>query len=68
MVAVPSRPSGGSRAANVQSKSGGNTYIFNISGVKDAEEIKDPSFIARLTEALEGVVLQAGAPLEPETV
>lgn len=68
MVAVPSRPSGGPPAANAQRPSGGNTYIFNITGVKDAEELKDPSFIARLTEALEGVTLQAGAPLEPETV
>jgi hypothetical protein len=66
MVAMPSRPSGESRAANVQSKSGGNTYNFYISGVKDAEELKDPSFLARLTEALEGAALHAGAPLEPE--
>ena len=66
MVAVPSRPSGGSRSVTMSSKSGGNTYNFYISGVKDAEELKDPSFLARLTEALEGAALHAGAPLEPE--
>jgi hypothetical protein len=67
MVGVPSQPSGGSRTVSAGSnKSGGNTYIFHISGVKDAEELKEPSFLARLTEALEGVALGAAMPLGPE--
>jgi X-X-X-Leu-X-X-Gly heptad repeat protein len=66
MVGVPSQPSGGTRSADANSKSGGNTYNFYISGVKGAEELKEPSFLARLTEALEGAALQAAMPLGPE--
>jgi hypothetical protein len=68
MVARPSKPSTGAQGAarGAQRSSGGNTYVFNIAGVENAEALKEPSFLAKLAAALEGTVQQAGAPLEPE--
>ena len=63
MVAAPSKPAG--RAVASVNK-GGNTYVFHISGVKNAETLKEPSFLAKLTAALEGTAIAAGALLEPE--
>lgn len=65
MVTIPSKPSA-PRIPTVNAKSGGNTYNFYISGVSNAETLKEPSFLARLAEVLEGATLQAGAPLTPE--
>ncbi len=52
-VGAPGGSSGG--------KSGGNTYNFHITGVKDAEQIKEPSFLAKLAEAVEQAVQMSGA-------
>jgi hypothetical protein len=50
-------------APGAGARSGGNTYVFHISGVKDAESLRDPSFLEQLTATVERVTQASGAPL-----
>jgi hypothetical protein len=63
MVSLPSAD----RTTNqVSQRSAGNNYIFHITGVQNAQELKDPGFLERLADVLERAALAAGVPLSPE--
>ena len=67
LVSLPTAEGSAAPVTNVQSQRGGNTYDIKIYGVKDAEQLKSPSFLAQLADALEGAAISGGIPLEPET-
>ena len=59
--AAGSKASGGARGS--AQGSSGNTYIFNISGVSKAEELKEPGFLQQLVDAVEGAATEGGIPV-----
>jgi len=71
--AMVSMPAGdvGVRGANPRASRGGKTFtfIFQISGVENAESLKEPSFLDRLASTLEEEMLLGGISLDDgETV
>ncbi|MCC6557193.1 MAG: hypothetical protein IT372_29935 [Polyangiaceae bacterium] len=66
LVSLPAADVASAPAMTVRSQRGGNTYNITIHGVKDAEQLKSPSFLAQLADALEGAAITGGMPLEPE--
>ncbi|WP_156338485.1 hypothetical protein [Chondromyces crocatus] len=66
LVSIPSAEGPAVAGASIRNQQGGNTYNITIHGVKDAEQLKSPSFLAQLAAALEGAALAGGIPLEPE--
>lgn len=75
MVSIPTKDeaqSSGGAAAPVAARAsasggGGNTYHFTITNVKDAEQLREPSFLAKLVKAVEGATAAIGAPLPEAT-
>lgn len=52
--------------AGVAATAAGKTYLVNVYGVKDADEMTSHDFIRRVAEAIEGVNLVAGVNPLPE--
>lgn len=66
LVSLPAVEGSAAPAMSVRSSRGGNTYNITIHGVRDAEQLQRPSFLAQLADALEGAAITGGVPLEPE--
>lgn len=66
LVSVPAADAPAAGGTTIRSQRGGNTYNITINGVKDAEQLKSPSFLAQLAAALEGVAISGGIAPEPE--
>jgi hypothetical protein len=68
LVSIPAvEPPAAAGTTIRNSQRGGTTYNITIHGVKDAQQLRSPSFLAQLAAALEGAAISGGIPLEPET-
>jgi hypothetical protein len=54
---------GGSRGGGSK---GGNTFNITISGVSNADSLREPAFLDKLAAAIEDALQGGGEPLEPE--
>lgn len=66
LVSLPAAEPPAASSTTVRNQRGGNTYNITINGVRDAEQLKSPSFLAQLASALEGSAISGGIPLDPE--
>ena len=65
MVSIPTASAGGDAGAGGAAKGGGAaTFNITINGVKGAEQLKEPGFLAQLSAALQGAATSMGAPVE----
>ena len=69
MVSIPSSDASAPKAAGAKASAGGagggaRTYNITINGVRGAEELREPSFLAKLAAELERATTESGAPME----